>query len=48
MSFGDDGRRAWGSARNTVSAQAKPNGDTDYLKLNDEIASNIMKIQKKY
>jgi len=47
MSFGDDGRRAWGSARNTVSAaQAKPNGDTDYLKLNDEIASNIMKIQK--
>jgi len=47
MSFGDDGRRAWGSARNTGSAtQAKPNGNTDYLKLNDEIASNIMKIQK--
>jgi len=43
MSFGD-GRRAWG----TVGAgyQTRQDGDTEYLRLNDDIASNIMKIQK--
>jgi len=43
MSFGD-GRRAWGTVGSGY--QTKQDGDTEYLRLNDEIASNIMKIQK--
>jgi len=45
MSFGD-GRRAWGTVGAGAGYQTRQDGDTEYLRLNDDIAGNIMKIQK--